>query len=352
MARRPAFPTLLPLFGRAVTRTNRQLGRIGREMVRSTLQAGTQALVDVSQASAVRRRSAAGAGDWIAGAAFGPAGMRRYRLFRPAGVATSERLPLLVMLHGCAQDADGFALSTRMNRLAARERFLVLYPEQDRIANPQGCWNWYDTRSGRAFAEAATVLAAIDQVSRLYPADSGRVALAGLSAGASLGALIAMRHPERFRAVVMHSGVSPGTASSTAQALSAMRGWRVVGAPPSQAPLPPLLVIHGSRDPVVASANARQAAEWWAAGSNAAESPPRAVQRGQRRGMTVTDFKARGRTAATLCEIDGLGHAWSGGDGRHPFGDADGPDASRLAWAFVLRQLRRLERSGARRCGA
>ena len=59
--------------------------------------------------------------------------------------------------------------------------------------------------------------------------------------------------------------------------------------------------------------------------------------------MTVTDFKARGRTAATLCEIDGLGHAWSGGDGRHPFGDAAGPDASRLAWAFVLRQLRRLD---------
>ena len=103
----------------------------------------------------------------------------------------------------------------------------------------------------------------------------------------------------------------------------------------------PIFMAHGSRDPVVASANARQAAEWWTAGSNAAEGAPRAAQRGQRRGMTVTDFKARGRTAATLCEIDGLGHAWSGGDGRHPFGDAAGPDASRLAWAFVLRQLRR-----------
>ena len=38
------------------------------------------------------------------------------------------------MLHGCGQDAKGFAASTRMNRVAARERFMVLYLEQDRLA--------------------------------------------------------------------------------------------------------------------------------------------------------------------------------------------------------------------------
>ena len=342
MARRSAKPLLLTLFSRTLARTGKQFARAGHDIARSAVQASTQALVDTVQAHATRRRGAAGAGDWIAGIAFGPAGMRRFRLFKPAGVATSERLPLLVMLHGCTQDADGFAVSTRMNRLAARERFLVLYPEQDRKANPQGCWNWYETRSGLAFAEAATVLAAVDQVGRFYPVDRSRVALAGLSAGASLSAMIAMRYPDRFQAVVMHSGVPPGIASSSAHVLSAMLGWRGISAPRADAPLPPLLVIHGSRDLVVAAGNARQAAEWWASASDAAAGRPRAVQRGRRHGMTVTDFKARGRTAATLCEIDGLGHAWSGGDDRHPFGDADGPDASRLVWAFVLRQLRRL----------
>jgi poly(3-hydroxybutyrate) depolymerase len=33
--------------------------------------------------------------------------------------------------------------------------------------------------------------------------------------------------------------------------------------------------------------------------------------------------------------VEGLGHAWSGGDERHPFNDAAGPDASRLIWDFV-----------------
>ena len=34
--------------------------------------------------------------------------------------------------------------------------------------------------------------------------------------------------------------------------------------------------------------------------------------------------------------IDGLGHAWSGGDARHKFFDPTGPDASRLILEFLL----------------
>jgi poly(3-hydroxybutyrate) depolymerase len=59
----------------------------------------------------------------------GAAGMRRYRLYRPPGIQFGEKLPLMVMLHGCSQDAKSFARSTRMNIIAARERFMVLYPE-------------------------------------------------------------------------------------------------------------------------------------------------------------------------------------------------------------------------------
>ena len=33
--------------------------------------------------------------------------------------------------------------------------------------------------------------------------------------------------------------------------------------------------------------------------------------------------------------VEGMGHAWSGGDERHPFNDRAGPDASRLIWEFV-----------------
>jgi poly(3-hydroxybutyrate) depolymerase len=57
---------------------------------------------------------------------------------RLGGVEFGERLPLMVMPHQCHQNANSFAASTRMNVVAARERFLVLHPEQDRLSNPQG----------------------------------------------------------------------------------------------------------------------------------------------------------------------------------------------------------------------
>lgn len=81
------------------------------------------------------RKQPAGAGSWLMGVVLTPVGPRRYWLFRPVGVRVGERLALMVMLHGCHQDARSFADSTRMNAVAARERFLVLYPEQPRLSN-------------------------------------------------------------------------------------------------------------------------------------------------------------------------------------------------------------------------
>ena len=64
------------------------------------------------------------------------------------------------------------------------------------------------------------------------------------------------------------------------------------------------------------------------------------MQRGKRYAMTVTDFKRRGSTVATLVEVERLGHAWSGGAEKQPFSDGQGPDASRMAWAFAAKQFR------------
>lgn len=342
--------TLASIWGKALRRNATALGRQAlragnRAIGQAVSQAVRQATQQAVPRAQPRRSPVVGPGTWLPGLAVGPAGARRYRLYRPAGVAADERLPLLVMLHGCGQDADRLAASTRMNRVADRERFLVLYPEQDRLANAQGCWNWFDTRGGRAQREAASVLAAIDQVCATQPADRDRVAVAGLSAGASLAALLATLSPERFRAVVMHSGVAPGNADSPMSALGAMRGRRSVGhwagpRDPTASAWPPLLVIQGGADAVVAPANAAAAVQAWAAAAGAQPMAPRIVQRGARYPMVITDFKAGRHGVVTQVLIEPLGHAWSGGAAGQPFSDPRGPDASRLLWAFVARHLR------------
>ena len=270
----------------------------------------------------------------------GPAGGRRYRLYLPAGARVGARVPLLVMLHGCQQDADGFATLTGMNRLAARQGFAVLYPEQDRLAHPQGCWNWYGTRSHLADAEVATLLLALDQVLLRYPLDAARVAVAGLSAGASMAALLATRAPERFVAVAMHSGVAPGVADSSLSAFRAMLGGGAPQAPSAAAGgWPPLWVLHGSVDGVVSPSNGVAAAQLWAEALGARAGTERQVQRGERRPMAVTEYRVGQRVVVRLCLVSGLGHAWSGGARSQPFSDPTGPDASALIWAFVRQQF-------------
>lgn len=314
-------------------------------MARNSLRAGSQAAGLGLKAQRDKRKPPAGEGDWIAGAALGAAGARRYRLYRPPEVRFGERLPLMVMLHGCGQDAKGFAQSTRMNRIAARERFLVLYPQQDRLANAQGCWNWFDTRAGRAAGEAQLIMNAVEQVCLLYAVDRERIAVVGLSAGASMAAVLVTRHPDRFRAVVMHSGIPPGSAHSGLSALAAMHGHGKASALPASpqsanTSWPPLMVIHGGKDRTVASSNGLAAVRVWADAAGASPVALRIQQRGKRHPMTVTDFKAAGSIVATLVEVPQLGHAWSGGAQSQPYGDALGPDASRMAWAFAARQFK------------
>lgn len=357
------------LWGRSLQRTLRAITRsavrLGTKAVGQGLRAASRAARPVpakrraGTLPAAAKRSAAPApaavaDHWRPGVALGLAGPRRYWLFKPGGIGRAERLPLMVMLHGCGQDAESFAASSRMNRLARRQRFLVLYPAQDRIANGQACWNWFDTRSGRAQREADSILAAIDQVCRLRAVDPNRIALAGLSAGAGMAALVAIRAPGRFRALAMHSGIAPGVAHSSATALHAMLGHRHPGAPAAAemagaagleglagVPQTGLLVIQGSADHLVAPGNGTDAARWWAARAGAVPGRPRIVQRGSRYAATITDYRSRSGLVASLCEVSGLGHAWSGGTKGLPYSDPKGPDATAMIWAFAARQFDR-----------
>jgi len=322
------------------TRWVKEFARSAMAIARMTSAPGVRLLKQAGRNATTSRPSVrASAGTWTRGLAIGVNGALRYRLFCPPDIKTGEQLALMVMLHGCGQDGESFAICSGMNRIAAKKRFLVLYPEQDQLSNPQRCWNWFDTLNGRAYTEAELILAAIDQVCTLNPIDRRQVAIAGLSAGASMAALLVTRHPSRFKALVMHSGVAPGTAHSTLTAFGAMRGRRPtlpldVTPKGMQADWPALLVIHGDADTTVSLSNAEAAAKSWAQAADARSSKVRQLQRGKRYAMAVTDFKNGGRLVVRLVVVAGLGHAWSGGAANQPFADLRGPDASRLAWTF------------------
>lgn len=112
---------------------------------------------------------------------------RTYALFSPPSTGSSPGpRPLLVLLHGCGQDAESFARATRMNEVAVRENAYVLYPEQSADANPARCWSWFNnenqlTENG---ADERNWLSALTQsLARSLGTDQSRTFIAVLSIG-------------------------------------------------------------------------------------------------------------------------------------------------------------------------
>ncbi|OXI79270.1 esterase [Burkholderia sp. AU31652] len=273
-----------------------------------------------------------------------------YALYLPAAPATTAGMPVVVMLHGCKQSAESFAAGTRMCRLAERSGFAVLFPEQAKTAHAHRCWHWHGDATQ---SEAAAVTSLVDAIVRQHGFDRDRIYLAGMSAGAGLAAALAIRYPDRFAAVGLHSGPAIAPSSSTLAAMNLMRrGLRddpicAVDACTDVASYPgmPALVMHGALDTVVTDRNATQLGIAFAR-LNRLVDEHGAMRVGEQRTYArddadYVDYLKAGRLVVRVCIVRRLPHAWSGGDPREPFHSATGPDATAMFWQFFRRQRRK-----------
>jgi poly(hydroxyalkanoate) depolymerase family esterase len=261
-------------------------------------------------------------------------------------------VPLLVMLHGCRQDGLTLAKGTRMNALADRHRFIVLYPEQSVRVNPLRCWRWFGLDTLNGAGEAALIAALVNRTVRRYPIDARRVYIAGISAGGAMAGVLAYCYGALFAACAIVSGVMYRGAESLRDAASVMlRGSRAAPELVARAAAQnssdsvafvPALVIHGDEDSSVHPRNADQIIEQLRAFAQYLGKSAKPLTESQEVRVSSTDRAYRQRDylhnkriLLRKIIIEGMGHAWSGGDARHPFNDAAGPDASQLVWDFV-----------------
>ena len=300
-------------------------------------------------------------GAWQAGVAQNPAGSRKYKLWVPAAYGPQKPSALMMMLHGCTQTAEDFAELSGMNRIADRDNFLVVYPEQSRRANFLKCWNWFDPEHQARDAGEPSILAeVVAQVQSTHNIDSERVYVAGASAGGAMAVVLAATYPDLFMAIAVTAGVEFKGATSRSSGFALMRrggpdpnrqgllAFEAMAAGLKQKPRLriPVIAFQGSHDSHLHPVNADQLIAQWAKTNQCLAEAERAnnlnglseeiVEGSIPDGRSITRHRYRD-AAGLLMEkwiIHGMGHAWSGGPAGVRHADPKGPNTSEEMWRF------------------
>jgi poly(hydroxyalkanoate) depolymerase family esterase len=278
-------------------------------------------------------------------------GTRDYRLYVPSGYQGQDSVPLIVMLHGCRQDAEDFAAGTQMNVLAEREGFFVLYPEQRLGTNLLNCWNWFEpSNQERGSGEPSIIAGVTERVITQYNIDMDRVYVVGISAGGAMTTIMGATYPDLYSAIGVHSGLEYKAADNSWAAQAAQRdggpdpdkqGYSAFLSAREEARVLPTIVFHGEEDEEVDVVNAHQTLSQWAqtndyshdgSDNDGITDEPADILRGQApEGYHYVRYVYENPEGDAVMEkwiIEGLGHAWSGGDFEGSYTDPEGPDAS------------------------
>jgi poly(hydroxyalkanoate) depolymerase family esterase len=185
-----------------------------------------------------------------------------------------KRPALVVVLHGCRQNAAGYDHGAGWSTLARRYGFALVMPEQQSANNANTCFNWFNPDDiARDQGEAASIRQMIAKMVADHHIHRRRIYITGLSAGGAMTTVMLATYPELFSAGAVIAGLPFGIAGNTREALSGMMaspsrpakdlGDLVRNASLHKGPWPRLSVWHGSADLTVNPANADEIVKQW-----------------------------------------------------------------------------------------
>ncbi len=183
--------------------------------------------------------------------------------------------PLIVVLHGCNQDAEGVAKLTGWNKLAKNNNFTILYPQQKRINNISQCFNWFlenDIDKGKG--ESESIFQMISNLINSKSIDSSQIFVTGLSAGGAMGVVMMSTYPETFQKGAIFAGGAYKIATNPLIALKVLSGNIQISNEKLISNInlqnsnyhgkyPKLIIFQGLNDPIVNKINADYILNQW-----------------------------------------------------------------------------------------
>jgi polyhydroxybutyrate depolymerase len=121
---------------------------------------------------------------------------RTYILHVPTGLKANP--PLMFVLCGHGMTGADQERDTKMDGIADRDKFIVVYPDAVNM-------NWDQTGT----TDLVFILALLDSISAKYHTDPERVYVAGFSQGAAMVHVLGCDYPDKFAAIAPVSGNIP-----------------------------------------------------------------------------------------------------------------------------------------------
>ncbi|MBZ9648488.1 PHB depolymerase family esterase [Sphingobium sp. 3R8] len=262
-------------------------------------------------------------------------GALRARIYVPEHLARNPAL--VVVLHGCTQDAAGYDHGSGWSHVADAHGFALLFPEQTRANNPNLCFNWFSSADARRDGgEASSIRHMVAAMTAQHDIDPSRVFVTGLSAGGAMASIMLAAYPEVFAGGAIIAGLPFGAAHSISDAFARMRGAGY----PADARLatlvrdasghdglwPTVSVWQGSADKTVDPSNAERTVAQWRGIHGVADGPgTRDIVDGCARECWIDPT---GRRVIESYTITGMGHGT-------PI-QTNGPDACGVSGPYML----------------
>ena len=206
---------------------------------------------------------------WNAVSSFGtnPGSLNMYS-YVPTGIV--GKAPLVVVMHGCTQNATTVATQSGWNTLADRHKFFVVYPEQIAANNSSTCFNWFlQGDENRNQGEAYSIKQMVDYMKTHYNIDTTQIFATGLSAGACMTNVMLACYPDIFKAGAIMAGAPYKAGSSALYGYTSAptpQAWGdsvKTGYPTYTGTYPKVAVFQGSADPVVSPSNETEIMKQW-----------------------------------------------------------------------------------------